>query len=93
MPKTASDVEMVRVTVMLPVETAEQIKQWAANAGLKTGQFTSTALVIGSRHLARQLSPEDFLTPELVSGIVRASGATEIDISDAVRSGKLKVTL
>jgi len=85
------EVDMGRITVMLPVETIEQIGAWAANAGLKRGQFASMALVIGSRHLARQLSPEDFLTPELVKNIVHAAGGSDEQVSEALKSGLVTV--
>lgn len=84
---------MVRVTVMLPVETADQIYKWAAAAGLKRGQFTSTALVIGARHLARQLSPEDFLTPDMIKGIVRATGGSDAEVDQAIAAGRVVVKL
>lgn len=60
----SSEVEMGRVSVMLPADTIRQIDEWAASAGLKRGQFTSVALVLGARVLARQVSPERFMDSE-----------------------------
>jgi hypothetical protein len=69
-----SDVDMGRVSVALPVETIRQIDQWASAAGVKRGQFVSMAMVIGARTLARQTSPESFMTPELYSAMAKGLG-------------------
>lgn len=69
-----SDVEMSRISVQLPAETVEQIGAWAAEAGLKRGQFASTALVIGSRILARQVVPERFLDKKAWAALAEALG-------------------
>lgn len=71
-----SDIDMGRVTVMLPADTIRQIDEWAVAAGLKRGQFTSVALVIGARILARQMSPEAFMNAEAWRGMSEAMGIT-----------------
>lgn len=67
-----TEVDMGRVSVMLPVETIRQIDEWAVSAGLKRGQFTSVALVLGARVLARQVSPERFMNAEAWRGMAEA---------------------
>lgn len=71
-----NDIEMGRVSVMLPAETIRQIDAWAVSAGLKRGQFTSVALVIGARVLARQVSPEAFMNADAWRGMSEALGIT-----------------
>ena len=80
--------EMGRVSVMLPNETIEQIDRWAADAGLKRGQFTSTALVIGSRVLARQVAPETFMTSDVWRQFAEALGVDVKKLQEAVDSKK-----
>jgi hypothetical protein len=69
-----SEVEMGRISVMLPVETIRQIDLWAGAAGVKRSQFVSMALAIGSRVLARQTSPEEFLTVDQYRVLAQALG-------------------
>lgn len=64
--------DMLRVSVSLPVETVRQIDDWAVSAGLKRSQFTSVALVIGARVLARQVTPEAFMNADAWRGIAEA---------------------
>ena len=71
-----SDIDMGRVTVTLPVETIRQIDEWAASAGLKRGQFTSVALVLGARVLARQVTPERFMNADAWRGMAEALNIT-----------------
>lgn len=83
-----ADIEMGRVSVMLPTETIEQIDKWAVDAGLKRGQFTSTALVIGSRILARQLAPEAFMPPEAWRQLAEVLGVDAGKLQEALKEAK-----
>jgi hypothetical protein len=75
-----SDVDMGRMSVALPIETIRQIDQWAVAAGVKRGQFTSMAMVIGARTLARQTSPEAFMTPDAYRAIAEVLGVEPEDL-------------
>ena len=83
-----SEVDMGRVSVTLPTETIRQLDDWASAAGLKRGQFTSVALVVGARILARQLSPESFMNAEAWRGVSEAMGISAEDAQAFVQSRK-----
>lgn len=78
--RVMSEVDMGRVSVTLPVETIRQIDEWAGEAGLKRGQFTSVALVIGAKVLARQLVPERFMDAAAWKGIAEALGVDAAEL-------------
>jgi hypothetical protein len=80
-----NDVDMGRVTVSLPVETIRQLDDWAALAGVKRGQFTSMALVIGGRVLARQVTPEAFFTPDVWKSMAEAMGVNSEKLQAALQ--------
>jgi len=82
----STDVDMARVTVSLPIETIRQIDDWSALAGVKRGQFVSMALVIGSRVLARQVTPEAFLTTDVWKALADAMGVDQAKIQSALEA-------
>ena len=88
MSESVRDVEMGRVSVMLPVETIAQIDAWAAQTGVKRGQFASMALAIGARALARQVSPEAFFTADTWSAFAKALGVEVEQLQEAVKAVK-----
>jgi len=81
-----NDVDMGRVTVSLPVETIRQLDDWAVRAGVKRGQFTSMALVIGARVLARQANPEAFLTTGVWKALADAMGVDPAKLQGALEA-------
>jgi len=83
-----SDNDMVRVSVSLSAEAVAQIDAWAAAAGLKRGQFASVALMIGSRTLARQMTPEDYLTPEVWRTLAGSMGVDPAQLQAALAARK-----
>lgn len=81
-----TDIDMGRVSVSLPVETIRQIDEWAAAAGLKRSQFTSVAIVIGARVLARQVSPEAFMNADAWRGMAEALGVSPEEAQSAYKA-------
>lgn len=79
-----NDVDMGRVVVSLPVQTIAQFDEWASLAGVKRGQFTSMALVIGARVLARQVTPEAFMTQDVWKSLADAMGVEASKLQAAV---------
>ncbi len=69
------ELDMVRLTIRVPVETRDMIYDWAMRAGLKPYVFMPVALMIGSRLLARQLLPEDFVTSGMLEEMAKATAA------------------
>ncbi len=55
-----------RLTISLPVATIEEIESYVAGSGLTRPQFLALAFVRGARLVAREFTPERFITPELV---------------------------
>jgi hypothetical protein len=64
--------EMERVSVQLTAEAKRQIYEWASAAHLKPGYFMSMALTVGARALARQLNPEQFMTPDVWQAVMQS---------------------
>ena len=83
-----TDVEMGRISVQLPLETLEQIDQWAIQAGVKRGQFASMALALGARSLARQFVPETFMTPDAWRQVAEAMGVDAEKMEQLLTSQK-----
>jgi len=81
-----NEVDMGRVTVSLPVETIRQLDDWANLAGVKRGQFTSMALVIGARVLARQVNPEAFLTTDVWKALADGMGVDPVRLKGALEA-------
>ena len=82
--------DMLRLSVSLPVETVRQIDEWAVTAGLKRSQFTSVALVIGARVLARQVSPEAFMNVDAWRGMSEALGITPDQAQQLVKKASVQ---
>jgi hypothetical protein len=80
--------DMGRVSVSLPVETIRQFDEWAVLAGVKRSQFTSMALVIGARVLARQVTPEAFFTPDVWKSLADAMGVDAVKLQNALEAAK-----
>lgn len=74
--------EMVRLSIRVPVETRDELAKLASISGLKMSAFLATALVIGGRQLARQTTPEHFITADVMRTMFTAMG---IDIEAMAR--------
>jgi hypothetical protein len=61
--------ETDRVYARLPIKTIEEIDRYSEQSGLVRGQFLAASIVIGSRVLARQLNPEQFMTSQLADKV------------------------
>lgn len=47
-------------------EQHAQFNAWAAELGMTTSNFIALAALLGAKALVRQVSPEKFITPELL---------------------------
>lgn len=74
MARTLGDEEMVRLSIRIPSEAQKEIYAWAEQTKVKPSYFCSMALVIGARQLMRQLSPEQFVTADMMRTMVEALG-------------------
>lgn len=72
MPPKGQVQDMERVSVQVTSEAKQQILQWASEANVKPGYFMSMALTVGARSLARQLSPEQFMTPNVWEALMHS---------------------
>lgn len=56
-----------KASTSLTPEVYAELDRYAKAAGMTRSAFMSLALLIGMRALARQITPEEFLTPELIA--------------------------
>ena len=62
-----------KISFRIANDVAAEIDEYAAMAGMTRSAFVNIAVVIGMRALVRQIAPERFLTPEMVT-TMRAAG-------------------
>lgn len=62
-----SNLQTRKASTSLTPEVFDELDRYAKAAGMTRSAFMSLALLIGMRALARQIMPEQFLTPELLA--------------------------
>lgn len=85
--------EFVRWVVRLAPKTAQEIDSYAAMSGLPRLQFMPVALVAGARLLSRNLAPEQYITPDMMKGIIQAQMGNKEDIKRAVEELKTLIKI
>lgn len=68
--------ERARPTVLISFrvlpEVSSQYTEWSAELGMTRSNFLALAALLGAKTLMRQISPEKFITPELVESLRKA---------------------
>lgn len=57
---------MAQVSFRVLPEQNEQFAAWAAELGMTKSNFLALAALLGAKALMRQVSPEKFITPDLM---------------------------
>ncbi len=87
----AEQVEMVRVTVRVPVPLQQEMYRFAADSHIKPSHYASLAVAIGHGMLKRMLAPEQFANPALAQQASEPT-AEEVQQLDAVLQGAKAVS-
>lgn len=68
-----------RLFLSLPADTIKEIMGYVQMSGLARSHFLCAAMVIGARVLARQLSPEQFMTPQLAEKVFSPALSKQVE--------------